>query len=145
MSTSPSAATCASCSTPLHGWPGPCRNCGHMPTAPQASTLPATRPTAGAPMPPPHPQPMVHVVNAKSPGVAVLLSFIWLGAGHLYVGNIGLGIGLMVFDFFLVLVSLIPFAMILTVPVWLLSFIFIAIHVSNAAKAFNARNGIVVR
>ncbi|MBL8928429.1 MAG: hypothetical protein JNM77_19700 [Pseudonocardia sp.] len=88
---------------------------------------------------------MVHVVNAKSPGVAVLLSFIWLGAGHLYVGNIGLGIGLMVFDFFLVLVSLIPLSWILTVPVWLISFVFIAIHVSNAAKAFNARNGIVVR
>jgi len=88
---------------------------------------------------------MVHVVNAKSPGVAVLLSFIWLGAGHLYVGTIGLGIGLMVFDFLLVLISLIPFSWFLTVPVWLIAFIFVAIHVSNAAKAFNARNGIVVR
>lgn len=144
MSTSPGAATCAGCSTPLHGWAGPCRNCGHVPTATPApsSVAPAAPPNAGMP---PHAQPMVHVVNAKSPGVAVLLSFIWLGAGHLYVGNIGLGIGLMVFDFFLVLVSLIPLSWILTVPVWLISFVFIAIHVSNAAKAFNARNGIVVR
>ena len=145
MSTSPSAATCASCSTPLHGWAGPCRNCGHMPVAAPGPLVPAAAPYAGGPVLPPHPQQMVHVVNAKSPGVAVLLSFIWLGAGHLYVGNIGLGIGLMVFDFFLVMVSLIPFSWILTVPVWMLAFVFIAIHVSNAAKAFNARNGIVVR
>jgi TM2 domain-containing membrane protein YozV len=87
---------------------------------------------------------MVHVVSAKSPGVAVLLSFIWLGAGHLYVGRIGLGIGIMVFDFFLILLSLIPFSWILTVPVWLIAFVFIAINVSNEAKACNARNGIVV-
>ena len=51
----------------------------------------------------------------------------------------------MVFYVFLVLVSLIPFSWILTVPVWMLAFAFTAIHVSNAAKAFNARNGIVVR
>jgi len=141
MSTSPSAATCARCSVPLHGWTGPCRNCGHVSSTAPALMAPGAPPNAGML---PHAQPMVHVVNAKSPGVAVLLSFIWLGAGHLYVGNIGLGIGLMVFDFFLILVSLIPFAMILTVPVWLIAFVFIAINVSNAAKAFNARNGIVV-
>jgi TM2 domain-containing membrane protein YozV len=88
---------------------------------------------------------MMHVVSAKSPGVAVLLSFIWLGAGHLYVGKIGLGIGLMVLDFFLVMLSLIPFTWIITVPVWLITFVFVAIHVSNESKAFNARNGIIVR
>jgi hypothetical protein len=32
-----------------------------------------------------------------------------------------------------------------TVPVWLISFVVVAIRASNAAKAFNARNGIVVR
>jgi TM2 domain-containing membrane protein YozV len=145
MSTSPSAATCASCSTPLHGWTGPCRNCGYASTAAQAPFLPAVAPQAGVPVPAYPPQPMVHVVSAKSPGVAVLLSFIWLGAGHLYVGRIGLGIAIMVFEFFLVLFSLIPFSWFLTVPVWLIAFVLIAINVSNEAKAFNARNGILVR
>lgn len=144
MSTSPSAATCASCSTPLDGRTGPCRNCGHVLSAAPAPLAPTTAPNAGYPVPPFAPQPMVHVVSAKSPGVAVLLSFIWLGAGHLYVGRIGLGIGIMVFDFFLILLSLIPFSWILTVPVWLIAFVFIAINVSNEAKACNARNGIVV-
>jgi len=92
-----------------------------------------------------YPQPPVHVVPAKSSGIGVLLSFLWLGAGHLYVGNMGLGIGLIVFDFFLVLLSFIPLVWILTFPIWLIAFIFAAIHVSNAAKAFNRRNGIVVQ
>jgi TM2 domain-containing membrane protein YozV len=97
-----------------------------------------------APTPAPYPPPALHVFPAKSPGIGVLLSFLWLGAGHLYVGKIGLGIGLIVFDFFLVLLSLIPFIWILTFPIWLIAFIFVAINVSNEAKAFNRRNGIVV-
>jgi TM2 domain-containing membrane protein YozV len=100
--------------------------------------------TPEAPAPPHSPQPALHVVSAKSPGIAVLLTFLWLGAGDLYVGRIGLGIGLMVFDAFLVLLSIIPFSWIITVPVWWIAFICVAIHVSNEAKAFNRRNGIIV-
>jgi len=140
MSTSPSAATCVRCSTPLDGRTGTCATCGHVAGvgAPSTSLMPA------APVAPPYPQAPVHVVSAKSPGVGVLLSFLWLGAGHLYVGRIGLGIGLMVFDFFLVLLSIIPIIWIITVPVWLIAFVFVALNVANAAKAFNLRNGIVV-
>lgn len=132
MSTSPRAATCTRCSTPLNGWTDACGNCGYVAGVGQPA------------VPAPHPQTALHVVPAKSSGVGVLLSFLWLGDGHLYVGNIGLGVGLIVFDFFLVLFSLIPFVWILTFPVWLIAFIFVAINVSNEANAFNRRNGIVV-
>jgi TM2 domain-containing membrane protein YozV len=161
MSASPSAATCARCSAPLVGWTDACSHCGYvsgMNPSPTAAPAPSASAVAQPPSPnmavpavpamparPPYPHPMMHVVSAKSPGVAVLLSFIWLGAGHLYVGKIGLGIGLMVLDFFLVMLSLIPFTWIITVPVWLITFVFVAIHVSNESKAFNFRNGIIVR
>lgn len=111
--------------------------------APAHPAAPGSAQNSPAP-PNPYPQAAVRVVTAKSPGIGVLLSFLWLGAGHLYVGQIGLGVGLIVFDFFLVLLSFIPFLWLLTFPVWLVSLVFVAINVSNAAKAFNRRNGIIV-
>ena len=42
----------------------------------------------------------------KSAGVAVLLSFLLLGAGHLYMGRTGAGIALIVLDVFLWLLAL---------------------------------------
>jgi TM2 domain-containing membrane protein YozV len=163
VSTNPHVATCTRCSTPLDGWTDACTSCGNVPgvsPSPSAAAGPSAAPVPSRPVSsslgpavptpapyPPHPPytaPPLHVVPAKSPGLGVLLSFLWLGAGHLYIGKIGLGVGLIVFDFFLVLLSIIPFIWVLTFPIWLITFIFVAINVSNEAKAFNHRNGIVV-
>ena len=146
MSTSPHTATCTRCSVPLQPWANACANCGYAPRA-SAAPAPPAGPGSLAPAPPSragHPQAPLHVVPAKSPGIAVLLCLLWLGPGALYVGNIGLGVGLLVFSAFLALLSLVPFAMFLTVPVWWIAFALVAVHVSNEAKAFNRRNGIVV-
>src|SRR3954451_8775807 len=50
-------------------------------------------------------RPPVAMVSAKSPGIAVLLSFLWLGAGHLYANQTTAGVLLIVFDAFLWLIS----------------------------------------
>ncbi len=52
-----------------------------------------------------NPGPHAHrgVVAAKTPGIAVLLSFLWLGAGHAYAGRTAAGVVFMVTNFFLVL------------------------------------------
>ncbi|MCL2031696.1 MAG: hypothetical protein FWG96_00235 [Methanomassiliicoccaceae archaeon] len=42
----------------------------------------------------PGPQYVVHI-NEKSSGVAAVLSFLWAGAGQIYVGRIGRGLALM--------------------------------------------------
>jgi hypothetical protein len=86
---------------------------------------------------------MVRVVAAKSPGIAAVLS-IWFGVGHLYVGENGLGFGLLAFYLFLCLVSFLPVLWVLTIPVWFISFIFVAMNASKAAHNFNRRNGVVV-
>lgn len=99
---------------------------------------------AMAPAPPPGYGGTVRLVTAKSPGIAVLLSFLWLGAGHLYVGQIGAGIALIVLDFFLALLSFTVFGLLISIPVWLIAFVIVAILAARAAKDFNYRNGIVV-
>lgn len=82
------------------------------------------------------------VVTAKTPGIAVLLSFLWLGAGHLYAGRTTTGIMFMVANFMLVLVSFIPFAFLVTVPIWIVLFIAAALTAHGAAVAYNQRWGI---
>lgn len=89
----------------------------------------------------PSPPPYVVSVPVKSSGVAVLLNFLWLGAGHLYAGNIAAGILLLILDLVLVLVSLIPFALILTVPIWIVSFIICSISVVQWVERYNRRLG----
>ncbi len=113
-------------------------------TPPAFNAHPAPPPYAQvAPPYPPQPfgQPQAFV-PAKTPGVAVLLSLLWLGAGHLYAGRTTTGIIFMVVNFFLALVSLIPFAFLLTVPVWFGLFIAAAITSHGAAVAYNERLGI---
>jgi TM2 domain-containing membrane protein YozV len=84
------------------------------------------------------------VVAAKTPGIAVLLSFLWLGAGHLYAGRTGAGVTFMVANFFLVLFFLfIPLIGWLIAPViWVALFVVAAVTASGAVKAHNARWGI---
>lgn len=87
----------------------------------------------------------IGVVPAKSAGVAVLLSLLWLGAGHLYAGRIGTGIALIVFDLLLAVLALTGIGLVIAFPVWLMAFLVTAVLAANAASAFNRRNGIVVR
>ena len=153
MSLTPDAArTCAGCSTPLVPGASACSQCGHVDRAgftasSRAGVVPLPpEPGPGMPPTPPpydHPGPVVRVVAAKSPGIAVVLS-IWLGVGHFYVGVNGLGFGLLAFYLFLCLMSFVPILWILTIPVWFVSFIFVAMNASKAAHDFNRRNGLVV-
>ncbi|MGY2002805.1 hypothetical protein [Blastococcus sp. SYSU DS1024] len=88
------------------------------------------------------PQPAA-VVTAKTPGIAVLLSLLWMGAGHLYAGRIGPGIGFMTTGFFLWILWFIPLIGWVVAPLlWLPLFIVAACTAANAAREHNARWGV---
>jgi TM2 domain-containing membrane protein YozV len=155
------ALMCARCAHALIPGSAACMMCGHPvtagPSSPAALPNPALKarlsPPPGLPMPamrsapvypPGIPYGPVKVVSAKTPGIAAVLS-VWLGVGHLYVGKNGPGFALLTLWGFLVLLSIVPFMMILTVPAWLITFIPTAISAANAAKDYNRRNGLIVR
>ncbi|WP_432510440.1 hypothetical protein [Kineococcus sp. SYSU DK001] len=87
---------------------------------------------APAPVPPyrpPHQQvrPVVPV-PAKTPGLAVLFSFLWLGAGNCYAGQVGLGVTLVVAQVvcapiaaFLAAITF-GLSLVVTVPIWIAAF-----------------------
>lgn len=136
--------------TPAFPPPTPMIESAQRPTGPPPFGAPPTGatpwpPVPGPALPPPYGYPggPVRVVAPKSPGIAVVLS-IWLGVGHLYVGENGLGFGLLAFYLLLCLLSFVPILWILTIPVWFIAFIFVAMNASKAANNFNRRNGIVV-
>ncbi|HZD15283.1 MAG TPA: hypothetical protein VE196_09205, partial [Pseudonocardiaceae bacterium] len=89
--------------------------------------------------------PPITLVAAKSPGVAVLLSLLWLGAGHLYAGSVGVGVAWIIVDGVLFLLSCTGIGLIVSVPVWIVAAIITTITAAGAANAFNRRNGIIVR
>jgi TM2 domain-containing membrane protein YozV len=123
------SSTCQRCSALLPAGAPTCVSCGQSAAAPYA-------PAVGQP---------VVVVAAKSAGIAVLLTLLWLGAGHLYAGKIGAGIALVIFDFVLFLLALTFVGALLAVPVWIITFAIAAFLSANAVSEFNRRNGIVVR
>jgi TM2 domain-containing membrane protein YozV len=83
------------------------------------------------------------VVAAKTPAVAVLLSILWLGAGHLYAGRTALGLALMAVDVFLVLFLMVPLIGWVLAPLaWFGLCIYAAISSSNAVKRRNAQWGL---
>ncbi len=75
----------------------------------------------------------------RSVGVAVLLSVVWLGAGHLYAGRPDVGAALMAYNAVLVLMSVTVIALILTVPMWLLSAPLVAVLAARAVIEDNRR------
>lgn len=85
------------------------------------------------------------MVTPKSPGIAVLLSFLWMGAGHLYCNRIGVGIALVLWDAFLVLLSLTLVGWVISGPLWIISVIPVMIFAARAADKSNQRNGLLVR
>lgn len=92
-------------------------------------------------------QPGMPIIMAtpKSPGIAVLLSFLFLGAGHLYANRIGPGVALIVYEVFLGILSATVVGLVVSVPLWLISVPIVMILAANAAGDYNRRNGLVVR
>ncbi len=101
--------------------PPRCRECGSILTPP-GNVCPACHVSQ---QPEPQ-QPVQYFVPLKSKGIAVLLTFLWLGAGHLYAGRIATGIPLLVIDAFLVLIALTGIGFIIAFPVWLMLFLVVA-------------------
>jgi TM2 domain-containing membrane protein YozV len=83
------------------------------------------------------------VVAVKTPGIAVLLTFLWLGAGHLYAGRTTTGLALLGVNVFLFLLLMVPLiGWVLAPMAWIGLFIFAAISSAGAVKQHNARYGV---
>ncbi|MCK9897976.1 hypothetical protein [Frankia sp. AgB32] len=80
-------------------------------------------------------------VPPKSVGVALLLTFLWLGAGHLYAGRTTAGVLLLIADLFLWMLSFFIITLILTVPVWLILWVIAMVTSASAVTEHNARLG----
>lgn len=81
----------------------------------------------------------------KSVGVAVLLSLVWFGAGHLYANRTAAGIALLVYDLFLFILSISIAGLVVALPLWAISLPIVMITAASATNAYNRRNGLVVR
>jgi hypothetical protein len=137
---------CPRCTPAPHGWPtGP--QTGHQGMPYQGMPYP---PQPYAPMPyqsfPPQPVPYAPAPYApapyaarpaKSSGVAVLLTLLWIGAGHLYLDRVGIGLSLMAAHFVLGFLLFVVFAP-LGFLVWLGAVIGCCIWVSNLTAQINA-------
>jgi TM2 domain-containing membrane protein YozV len=98
---------------------------------------------AGGPaQPQPYGRPAITVVAAKSAAIAAVLSFFWLGLGHLYANRIGVGIALMIYDAFLVILGITFVGLVLAIPLWLISTPLVMYLSARAAADFNRRNGL---
>ena len=99
----PDRVPCRSCRRPLPRSGSTCAACGadqSLLARPAAPALPR---------------------SFRSVGVAVLLSVVWLGAGHLYAGRADVGAALMAYNAVLVFASLSVVGLVLTVPMWSVS------------------------
>jgi TM2 domain-containing membrane protein YozV len=95
-------------------------------------------PYPGTPYPVAPYQPNPYAVRApKSAGIAVLLTFLWIGAGHLYLDRMGTGLALMAGHFFIGF-----FLFFLFFPLgfvaWLAAVVCCAVWCSNLAGQINA-------
>ena len=84
--------------------------------------------------------PAVLPPEAKSAGVAMFLSFLWPGAGHLYLEDTGAkAIVFTVVSALCFLLSLTIIGLVISLPVWLGCAIYTMIDASSATARFNAR------
>ncbi|WP_018505846.1 hypothetical protein [Parafrankia discariae] len=106
----------------------------------QPARLPAYPPLhPAAPWPPTHhltPYPLPYPVRqtVRSAGLAVLLSFLWPGLGHLYVGRVGVGIALLCTELAMVVISLTVIGLIVAVPVGIIVLVAAAATAGPAAQ-----------
>jgi len=131
---------CGSCGAFLQPPNPTCQVCGtsqwpqaqRPPYQPQLAPQPYTTPSRG-------------VVTAKSSGIAVLLSLLWLGAGNIYAGQTVLGIVLMLVDIPLGFLAFTMVGLIVAFPIWLILFVISLVVAIQGVNSFNERNGIVLR
>ncbi|WP_055749083.1 TM2 domain-containing protein [Frankia sp. AvcI1] len=102
-------------------------------------------PPGGYPIGPPQPFPTTGapgpLAPPKSVAVALLLTFLWLGAGHLYAGRTTTGVILLVVDLFLWMLSFFIITLILTIPVWLILWVIAMVTSATAVNDYNTRIG----
>ncbi|XVS63752.1 hypothetical protein ACQPYE_36750 [Actinosynnema sp. CA-299493] len=136
---------CGSCGAYLQPPSVNCAVCGAT-QWPVTQAPPPVYPPVYAPVHPvPHGMQMGGVVTAKNPGIAVLLSLLWLGAGNLYAGQTALGVILLLVNFPLILLAMTVLGLIVAFPVWLVLVVVSIVLAMQGAKDFNRRNGILVR
>lgn len=74
----------------------------------------------------------------RSAGLAVVLTFLLPGGGHLYLGKVGAGVTLIVWDIFLIFLLFIPIVGFLaSLFLWFVTFVIAAILVASEAGAQN--------
>jgi TM2 domain-containing membrane protein YozV len=125
---------------PYQGMPRPPMTHPSMaqPPAPYQAGPYQPGPYQPAPYPPGPYQPVPSAARApKSSGVAVLLTLLWIGAGHLYLDRIGTGLALMGAHFVLGFMLFFVFAP-LGFLVWLGAVIGCCVWVSNLTAQINA-------
>ncbi|MGQ0846579.1 MAG: hypothetical protein ACT4QF_20845 [Sporichthyaceae bacterium] len=87
-------------------------------------------------------------ITPKSTAVAILLSFLWPGAGHLYVGadypggSNNTAIAFMVVSGVCFLLSLTIIGLVVSFPVWLGTAIYTMINSNRCAQAWNLSRGL---
>jgi TM2 domain-containing membrane protein YozV len=93
------------------------------------------------------PQNRIVVVPVKTPGLAVLFSFLWLGAGNCYAGQVGLGVTLIIAQVVCAPLSAIlasvtlGFSLLITVPIWIVAFVVSAVTGYSACTEHNRSLG----
>jgi TM2 domain-containing membrane protein YozV len=99
-----SGSYCSGCGSPIHPQAVVCPRCG-------VATVSAARATGTA---------MNVALNSKSTGLAILLSLVFTGAGHWYVGRVGRGIAFFAAAFIsgLLIFALVGFFILPIVWVW---------------------------
>lgn len=97
---------------------GPCQRCGAPPVQPANQ---AGRPPA----------------RPKSVAVAVLLTVLLLGGGHLYLGKTSAGAAFAVGDAVLAMISLTGIGLVLTVPVRITAVIVLSTMAASDARTYN--------
>lgn len=120
-----STAPCYHCSAPRLAGLG-CNNCG-------------------APARQHAPHPVVIVAAPKTPGLAVLLSFLWFGAGHLYANRTATGVVLVIIDCLLLCLAVTGVGLVIALPVWVVMAPIVMALSASAAADYNRRNGLVLR
>ena len=80
----------------------------------------------------------------KSAGVAVVLSLLWLGAGHIYAGKTGTGVALAILDGLLLLLSITGIGLIISLPVWIIATPIAMVLSASAVKNFNQRRAMAI-
>ncbi len=90
-------------------------------------------------------QQIVTMVSPKSAGIAVLLTFLFLGAGHLYANRVTTGVILIISEVLLAILSATGIGLIVTIPIYVILLPIAMLLAASAAKNFNYRNGLVLR